>query len=223
MLSNRKYLPALAILILAAFCMYFYLSLNNMSDTLLQEKIISRRFDVDLVCDEIDKFVEIDNDWNTYDYETILSYVVTEIDGTVGTYAELFDGHLNSLSERSPLFKGAPFDPREYPELIDFVKLNESGDMTVWFDKEGITPHDLYIYFRWVPTDKNLSNRLLVMIGVSKFSVDSNISVWVTYGAASLIVVSFVFIVTTVLTIIKYAPNSGKGDSKCQKKKSSSP
>ena len=200
--DGRKYLIAIALVILIAFCGFFYYAFAHVNDALLREKIIDRKFDVDLICDQIDHFVELDNDWEEYDYRTTLAYVVAEIDGTVGTYAELFDKDMNGVSERTPLYEGAPFDPREYPELMEAIRAKERGEMNVLFDK-GAAPHDMNIYFRWVPTDKTLTNRYLVIIGVTQVSVNTTISALLKYGAVALIVVAAIFIIGSVILLCR--------------------
>jgi len=190
-----------AFIILIAFCGYFYYALAHINGTLLHEKILDRRFTVDLACDEVDRLVAFRGDWDTFVYTEILSEVAARIDATGGTYCQLFDGNLMSLSDRTPLFDGAPFDPWEFPAFLQAVSENERGEATVWFEKEGAVPHRLHLYFRWIPTDETLQNRLLMIVGVSKFSVNTGISSGVTYGAAALIAVSAVFIVGSVVLL----------------------
>ena len=215
-----KYLLPAALFVLAAFCAYFYFALNHYDTVLLEEKIYDRKFEMNLICDEIDRFAELDNDWGVYDYEHILSYVVEQIDATSGTYAELFRHDMSGISNRTPLFYNAPFDPMKYPEIVHAITQNENGEITVWFDQESVEAHDLHLYYRWIPTDKRLNNRLLVMIGVSKYSVSAKISAWITYGAVALIVVSSLFIVTTIILLCQlgYIWMARKGENKWRKK-----
>ena len=87
--------------------------------------------------------------------------------------------------------------------LAAAIRSNERGEMVIRFDKEGIPPHDLYLFYRWVPTDKNYSGRLLVMTGVSKYSINTKINDWISYGAIALIIVSAIFIISTVMLIYR--------------------
>ncbi|MCL1859574.1 MAG: hypothetical protein FWF92_10135 [Oscillospiraceae bacterium] len=204
----RKYLFAAALAVLAAFCGYFYFAIEHVNDMLMQEKIIDKRFDVDLICDEIDRFVELENNWEVHNYGKILSGVIMQMDSTDGIYAELFDENLESISKYEQQTSVSDdnsfnFNIESYPEFIREVKTNESGEIWVCFDKDGTDAHDFYIYYRWVPTDKNLSGRFLAVIGVSKYSVNTGISSWITYGAVSLIIISAVFIVSTVTLLCR--------------------
>ena len=190
-----------AFLVLIGFCVYFSWAIPHVAEVLLEEKRISRQFDIDLICDEIDLYVEQDKNWETYRYRQILSHMVSKIDATPGTYAELFDDNFVTMSERTPLVDAAPFDPREYPQLNLAMKTQDRGEMKVWFDKKHIQPYDMHVYWRWVPTNHEHSHRLLVVIGVSKYSLDSSISGWITYGAVALIVTASMFIVGCVIFI----------------------
>jgi len=110
-----------------------------------------------------------------------------------------------------------------YPEIVSAIMSRENGTYKLWFDKEGATPHDLYIYYRWIPTDKSLDNRLLVMIGVSKYSVNTNIGAWITYGALALIIISAIFIIGAVILLCQlgYIYNNREGGGKWRSKTSS--
>jgi len=224
--DKRKYIFAVAILILIAFCWYFYFAFNHVENLLLHEKIIDRQFDTDLMCTQIDLFVDKSNDWGIYDYTSILSFIVSYMDAISGrsSYAELFNADFDSLSERSVFFTGAPFDLKEHPELIEEIRANETGNITVLFDKEGIPPHELYLYYRWIPTDSMVENRLLIITGVSKYSVNTDIGVEIIFGAVALIIVSAIFIISTVILLCQlgYIRTLRKGTNKWRSKISSS-
>ena len=223
--GKTKYLFIAVILVLVAFCGYFNYAFNCIYDTMLQEKIIDRQLDTDIVCTQIDKFIENDNDWNSYDYASILSAVAYFMDAAhrSGSYTELFDHNLNGLSKRSPLFEGAPFDPRDYPELIEAVNANESGHVTVSFDKVDVPEHDLHLYFRWIPTDNTLENRLIIITGVSKFSINTAIGDEIIYGAVVLIIITAIFNIGTVIMLCQlgYIRNLRKGSDKWRSRISS--
>ena len=57
----------------------------------------------------------------------------------------------------------------------------------------------MLVYFRWVPTDTAWGNRLLTVVAISRYSVDTPLSGWIVYGTASLI------IVTTLLNLVLVA------------------
>lgn len=223
MFGYKRYLLAAALFVLVAFCGYFYYAFGHVNNVLLNEKIIDRRFDIDIICDEIDRIIEQNKDWDTYNYKSILSSLVTKIDATVGTYSELFDEQMKSLSVRRPLFGKAPFAPFNYPQLMDAIQNNEYGDMKIMFNEIGAIPHIIHVYFRWTPTDKSLKNRMLVLVGVSRFSIDSNIGNEIIYGAVALIIVASLFILVCVILLCQlgFIYKSRQGDDKWRQKISS--
>ena len=198
---NKLCLFLSAFLILIGFCGYFSWAIPHFGDVLLEEKRISRQFDIDLICDEIDRYVEQDKNWETYRYKQILAQCVSKIDATGGTYAELFNENFESLSERHPYFANFSFDPRTYSALIGEIKRQNRGEMTVFVNEESVPAHDMHVYWRWVPTSPEYQNRLLVVLGVSKYALDSSVSDWITYGAIALIITASTFIVGCVIYI----------------------
>ncbi|MCL1964266.1 MAG: hypothetical protein FWF69_04305 [Firmicutes bacterium] len=200
----KKYPFLMVFLVLIAFCAYFYVARNNMDETLLKEMIADRRVAIDTICDTINRFVEADNDWATYDYVTILSGVVAELDAARGVYAELFDTDMHNLSKRWQAFvEDAAFEAEDYPALLQTMRENERGEVTIWFDKPDTPSHDIHIYYRWVPTNKALEGRLLIVLGVSKYAINHNISSWITYGAAALIAVTAVLMLGAVMLLCR--------------------
>jgi len=193
-------------LVLIGFCCYFWFALEHVNRSLLNEKEVDRRFEVDLICGAAELYPAKSGG-------ELLAWLASEIDGTLGTYCELFDEDFTSLSDRFPLFGGAPFDPRDYPDLVEAIWENDRGSMIVRFDGEGVTPHDLRIYYRWV-TENSESRRLLVVAGVSAFSVDTRIGDWIAWGAVALIIVAAVAIIGSVMLICRWrGPRAGEVDS----------
>ena len=176
-LNLRRNLSYVLIALSLAYCLYLIWALGDVYGAFIREKYADRKLDVDLVCDEIE-YLELE-----VGYTDVLARAITRIDATVGTYAELFDRDLTGLSERTPLFLGAPFDPMEYPEFVEMVDLYRCGELTMWFDKPGAAPQNIHVYFRWV-------DDLLAVVGVSKYSVDTRISGGVQSGAIALIAVA---------------------------------
>jgi hypothetical protein len=72
-----------------------------------------------------------------------------------------------------------------------------------------------------VPTDAELDGRLLIMVGVSQFSIDTDIGEWLIWGAVALIVTTSAFIIGTVILLANlghiYAQR--KGADKWRKKR----
>ena len=213
--DKRKCLLAGAGLILIMFCGYFYFAFKQMDKAILKEKISDKQFYIDLICDSIDAVVEKEGNWDNYDYDSILHRAVLKIDSAKGIYAGLFDSNLNSLTEEYRTFEEVPFDPKDYPGVIEDIKNNIRGEAVVFFNKEGVSnPYDMHLYYRWVPTDKKYNNKLLIIVGVSKYSIDASIEDWVTYGAGVLIIVSLIFVAWAIVLyagLVRYVVKSAVG------------
>ena len=203
--GKGRYLLAVALVIMLAFGVYFYVAFDHAESRLVAEKYNARIMTTNVLCVTIDAFVDAGRDWGVYDYDAILSSVAAYIDASgrdASSYAELFDSNLKSLSERTPYYPLMPFDPHDYPELIQAVMQNEIGRATILLEHPG-DPHNIYLYYRWIPTDQSLDNRLLLIAGVTKHSVNHHISQGVKYGAAALIIVSTGLILWTVMLLVR--------------------
>ena len=191
----RKYLTSGALLMLVAFCCYFYFAFQHMENALIQEKTAGRRMLIDLMCDTTDKFISPEA------YKIFLAQNVGIIDAATGTYAELFDNKLNSLSVRTPTFE-RQVKIEEYPEAYSMMQTQHCGETVVPFARDDQSkPHELFLYWRWLPSDPDLDNKYLVVLGTSKYSLDVGYSRWIVYGAAGLIVVASVFIIGAIILL----------------------
>jgi len=220
--SNR-YLILVAFIILIAFCVFFYFAAGAMQESLINEKYIDRKLDVDLLCGAVDRLVAIRDDWNEYDYTAIIQEIVESLDATSRTCNQLLDMDLNMIAARTPMFSDSPIIVTEYPSLVEAIRENESGECTIWFDKPGIPSHEVKVYFRWVPIDPLAANRLLVMVGVSRFTIDHEVIGLVAYGEAALIIVAAVFVLCAVIMMcrIGHINNQREGRKRWRRKTSS--
>lgn len=201
--GKGRYLLAVALAILIAFGVYFYIAFEHAESRLVAEKYNARIMTANVLCVTIDAFVDAGRDWEIYDYDAVIASVAAYIDASrdASSYAELFDSNLRSLSDRTPYNPLMPFDPNDYPELKEAVKQNEYGRMTVLLEHPD-DPHNIYLYYRWIPTDQTLENRLLLMTGVTKYSVNFHISQGLKYGAFALIVGTAVIVISATLLLV---------------------
>jgi len=173
------YIIVFSAAMLVLLCFYLFTTYNYINEILLQEKIIDRT-------NEIDRFIDLFSEWKSEECNEVLTAYINKIDASGGTYAELFDGDLNSVSIRTPLFKETPFELQNYPALMELIRVNERGLTSVWF--EGVDSFELNIYYRWV------NDHDLVVIGVSKYAVDTEISYVMTYRSMMFVVIIAVFV-----------------------------
>jgi len=201
--GKGKYILPAALLLLIVFAIYFTYVFDYADNKLIMEKYDARIMTTDVLCETIDTFVELSRDWNEYDYDAVLASITAFIDASgedASSYAELFDADLNSLSERTPYFPDTPFVLKDYQELEDAVIARESGRITLWFDKSD-EPHDIYLYWRWVPTDSTLNNRLLLVTGVTKYSVNNAITQDIKNGAILIVGLTAALIVAAAILL----------------------
>ena len=201
--GKLRYLFLLPIIILISFTGYFYQAHKLVYEMLINEKYIDRQFVVDIACDEIDRIVTLNPNFSKDNYITVLRHVAEEIDNTYGSYGELFDHELNSQSTRNHFFADSPLKIFDHSEIVNAVSNAERGKVVLWYNKPSIPQHYLYIYFRWVPTDSENKDKLLLIVGVSKYSVNSKIGVKMIYGTVALIIISTIFVTAALIILLE--------------------
>jgi hypothetical protein len=204
--DNRRYLMVVAILILVAFCVYFNYAFRSHENTLVREMAHEKQQDVGLIGGIIDKLVYLEDKTGIgRDFESVLIFAVEYIEANYhSTFAQVFDEQLNPLIPLHPgVGGGRKHNPLDYPEFIRAVNNNEYGDLVYHYETEEAGGRDVYMTFRWVPTDANHTPRYLVAVGISKYTINEQIDTRVIYGAIALIIISAVFIIGGAVLIIK--------------------
>ena len=161
---------------------------------LLAEKLIEKQFEIDLIAEQTDAFVDERDDWTAqYDhYANTILISIEMMDKVDMTYAAVFDETLQNMSARSPSYEGSPFEPTAYPEFVNSVSANESGDLQLPFAPPGSEERIMHLHYQWLPSDSGLENRFLAVVAISKYSVNTRISTWVQTVAVILVVAAFV-------------------------------
>jgi len=198
--NRLRYLLLIPIVFTIAAIMYFSGLTREINRTLLEEKAQEKQLELDLICDQIDAFIELDADWGRYDYRGILGHSLAFLDAQPFTFAALYDSDLREISRREPSYEGSPFDPLSYPEFLPGATSNESGHFILPFTPHGEPERDMHLYYRWVPTDVNLSGRFLTVIAISEYSVSNHAADWVGWGAMAMIVATL--ILNTVMVAV---------------------
>lgn len=210
---TKKNILSLEILILMGFCGYFYWAISYFEYNLVQEHLASAKIKIDSICHTVDYFVESEEEqWELHDYKHILSRMVSEIDVTPGLYAELFDEELTTISERTASFPheiGSPekddeFKLLSYPDVLERIIAENSGETVVCFNSRQVGPHNVYLLWQWVPTNSSHDDRLLIIVGVSKYSVSTSMSAWIICGAVVLVIISAIRTVVTAATLFSF-------------------
>ena len=202
--DTRRYILLGAILVLVCFTLRLHYAYADARYKLLQEKRANVTYTANHICKVVDYLVERDGGgWEAKKYKDVFSFLVGELDATANAYAELFDDQFNKLSERTPVFPSRTFDIEEFPELKELLLADETGNYVVWFDPmDGKTaPHDLYLYWRWVPTGKHHENRLLLIVGCTKYSVSAELADWAMIDNVALLFISMSIIIVCMMML----------------------
>jgi len=173
--------------------------------------------DVALLTEMIDKLVEMDKETGVYHgYDQMLMFAVEFIEANYhSTFAQVFDDELNPLTELNPgVGGGRKHNPLDYPEFIEAVRGSESGNLVYEYETAQAGKRDIYMTFRWVPTDTNHTSRYLITVGISKYTISEQISKLAIYGAIALITVTAVFLVGSAVTLVRlgYVYDQREGD-----------
>ena len=193
-IAEAKTLLLILILVAVVILVVFNVISNEIENMLLAEKLIEKHFQVALIAEQTERFIEKGDDWTSeYDYYIGTILVSLEmIDALEMTYAAVFDQDLANLSVRSPSYEGSAFEPTVSPEFVDAVKTNELGDYVLPFTPKGSKERDMYIHYRWLPAESALENRVLIVVAISKYTINTRISTWIQIIAILLVIAVFV-------------------------------
>ena len=140
--------------------------------------------DIDIVTKMIQFMVDTDENWEVYDYDSIVKSIVDELDGKYMIYAaayrDLGDG-LILISDREASDVDYAFDPFAYDEFRYYIEENKSNmtvtEVELLWDPGNMPKTIMYTKFKWVPIGDNYDNPYLIIEGFSKYSVETNIPI----------------------------------------------
>jgi len=177
-------------------CLILLIKIND--DTthkiMLYEKYVS-------IQDTVDSFAEAGNATSARTPEEferhILREAVESLDRRPYVYGALFgltsNGKLARLSERyAENYAHASFDVPNYPEFIEMAMEQESGYITLKVTDSPLGEHDALVYYRWTPMKFEPQDRLLIVGGVTRYSVRTsipaviNLSLWAAAFATAI-------------------------------------
>jgi len=180
------YLLPIAIMIISTA--FFAALINGIQDSLLNEKFAEKKLQVTMMANRTNSLISMSKDWekNRSYYLTGLALNCETIDSTYMTYSQVFDTDLTPRSVETDNVGG--FNPLDYPDFKSAVNQNEIGDMVI-YTADG---RDMYLHYRWIPTDTSLKNRFLVTVAISKETILTKTASWYQWGAALLIIITTV-------------------------------
>jgi hypothetical protein len=209
--SKLKYLYLLPILLLIGFSIFFNYIYNERQREVINEKMIEKRTEVEIIVAQVDRYVEIDKDWGTYNYAADISYVVEKLDRMYGVFAAVYDDKFRLVSKR--VLSGESedesdnlFDPVQSSDFIIKAQYNNSGNLELPYNR-GRDEVVMHTYFQWVPTKPSYERRLLVVIGITPDSAQTHPENFMTFGMIGLIAVTFLLNLGLVIMISRLKRN----------------
>ena len=180
----------IAILVL----LFFGMLQKEIELMLLSEKVVEKAGSIDMITEQADRFVLHNGKWDE-NYEIYLDTLlgsVEMIDRLPMTYAAVFDHALQNVSARSPSYEGSPFEPNADLGFIQAVQANDSGDYELPFTPPGAEERTMYIHYRWLPSDAATVNRFLVVVAISRFTINTRIATWTHIAAIGFVAAALV-------------------------------
>ena len=185
------------LLLIIAGCLYYAYAYPEYEAARVREKALDRQQEVNLLSGIADLLAEHDGTAGGIGYEEVLTYSLRYMEAEfTSTFAQLYDEALNPLLELSPgVAGGAKHNPLDYPEFVAAVRGSEFGSLTYWYETEEAGGRDVYMTYRWVPTDATRTDRLLIAVAISKYSVSERIATNIKTCTLAMVVVASIAMV----------------------------
>ena len=172
----RRYLLPLVLLFLVISVVaggLFGFVLSETNRALLNEKVLERQVDLEIISAQLDKFIDVDSDWETYDYETIIAHTMEYLDRVEMTFAAAYDQNLRLFSQREPSYTGSYFEPTAFPAFVAAVSGEESGVIDLWYEdpEYGVEGRTMKVIWKWIPSEPSLAHRFLTVVAISEFTI----------------------------------------------------
>ena len=153
---------------------------REIQDALLREKYVESMHSVDMLATA----VEANKERTWLEHELNIRESVGFLDTIYEVYAGAYkpdnNGGLELISQRT--VHSSAFDPMVYDEFTKAIYETESGTMAAWFGVGTQYERLYYLYYKWMPLYSPPDQRYLVVAGVSVYSVESAIPIWVSAG-----------------------------------------
>gem|GEM_PF-2897249 len=205
--KKRKYLVLLPIAFLLFNALYFQYAAGKIGEVMLREKQVEIEDMVNMLADAIEVNAATGGRRN----EHFIVSSMESIDRIYRVYGEAYrlepDGSLTLITERfqEPINgrEQAFFSPLDHAGFAQAVFAQDSGNMVLLFSPEPDIKHEIHIYFRWMPLLTGAEERYLVVSGVSRYSIVTQIPFWVSAGQWANTAVLFALTVWLVTLIAR--------------------
>ena len=203
----RRYFLVIGLLIIIACCMFYAYAYPAYEEARVKEKALDRQQEVNLLSGIVDLLVEHDGTAGGITYEEVLDYSLKYIEAEFSsTFAQLYDEDLNPLLELSPgVGGGQKHNPLDYPEFIEAVTNNEFGSLTYWYETPQAGGREVFMTYRWVPTDVDHDSRYLIAVAISKYSISEQLATNIKLCTFLLLVVASIYIAIAIIVVILHS------------------
>ena len=130
--------------------------------------------------------VNADPDRPWYSHNLNLLKSIEYLDELPFTFAALYMPYNTRLHLASKRDNATNFDPREFEAFNEAVREQVSGELIIGFTPIGMKYRDMHLYFRWMPEYSKPSERYLLVVAVSEYSITIKLSVWISYALQSI-------------------------------------
>ena len=186
-MKRSKVLPIIALLLIVLSLSYFsvYFSVDEMRSLLVDNAFISRQIEVNLIASMMEQATQIGGTWNVGQYEGLLKTLIEDLDANK-FYIQMFDEDMNSVTIRNSLFGEHVFDPRLHEDFLEQVREHDRGTITVHTTAiPSVAPHDVHLYFRWVPMSSIEPDKRIIVVGASINTIERNIGLSLIVSVAA--------------------------------------
>jgi len=189
--DKRKFLIVVPLLVLIAMCYFFDYAFKEFEYTQVREKAWDKQQELNLLSNIIGDLAGIKGYEDGHLDEIVLRRAIEDIEKNfTSTFAQLYDDKLTPLIMPSAgVGGGRKHNPLDYPEFVKAVRNNEFGSLVYWYETEQAGGRDVYMSYRWTP---GTSNRYLLAVGVSKYTIKESLGAAIVYGAIALMLVTMV-------------------------------
>ena len=201
LVSVRKYISemksnALTYIMIAVFLMlntvYFYFMLKEFERIMLEEKYIE-------LVNAVETYVTgttatPENTWD--DYETNIIAAVKHLDDIEQIYGACYkevNGEKKLITPRHA--ETSLFEPFDYPDLVKAINSQSSGRIIITYAPEKQSYRDLHVYFKWFPHHLPKKEQYLVLVGVSRYAIQTKLPFWIQAGQWGSIIVIFCIVI----------------------------
>ena len=160
---------------------------------------------VDLISGQVDVFLELDQNWYSYDYERDVRILAELLDQRPGVYCELFDESGGALSNHYGHDTMAlPFENEMFVAAIAHHSRGEVPIEVYSLSDGKFKP--AHCYFRWLPVG-SYEGKLLIVVAISDevLSADPTARL-VSWCTGMLIAAGLTMVISGVLLMIRPRP-----------------